>query len=91
MVELQVLLGGGVVLAVSFVLWRQRQNCQRQVAEMARREATESALRVTSVDVPPLGNFPTAEDALDAVMKPKATPKKTTKKRSPRKAAKKTT
>jgi hypothetical protein len=90
MVELQVLIGLGVVVAVGVVLWRQRQLCQRQIARMIQQEAAESQVQVTAVDVPPLANFPTAEDALDIVLAPKAPPKKASKKRAPRKAAKKT-
>lgn len=66
MVELQVVIGVAAVLAVSFVLWRQRQNCLRKVQSLAQQEAAEAqAVRVTAVDVPPMARFPTAEDALD--------------------------
>jgi hypothetical protein len=91
MVDLEVLIGSGAVVTAAFVLWRERALCRKRFDQRAREEAAARQVRVSAVDVPPLGNFPTAEDALDAVMKPKATPKKTTKKRAPRKAAKKTT
>lgn len=75
--ELEVLVAAAAVIAVALVVLRQQRR-RRQAEILAIKD--DNGPIVTAVDVPPLGNFPTAEDALDLVMTPvepaEAAPKK---------------
>lgn len=94
MVEIEVLLAGAVVVGIGYVFWLQLKSLNED-----HRIKPRKSLHVTSVDVPPLADFPDPDEVVNipggttqmlredapTPVKKKAAPKK----RAPKKTAKK--